>query len=130
MLPFSAEPFVLSPAVKNVMVRIYKTINLSVVLCGCGTWSLTVREEHKLRVFENRVMRIFGPKKDEWTGGWIKLCNEELHDLYSLRSIIRNYQVKEDEVGGACCMNRGQEDCVQVIVRKARGKETTRKIKT
>jgi hypothetical protein len=53
MLPFDAEPFVLSPAVKNVKVRIYKTIILPVVLYGCATWSLIVSEEHKLRVFEN-----------------------------------------------------------------------------
>jgi hypothetical protein len=60
-----------------------------VVLYGCETWSLTVREEHNLRVFENRVLRrIFGPKRDEVMGGWRKLHNEELHDLYSLASII------------------------------------------
>jgi hypothetical protein len=81
MLPFDPEPFVLSPAVKNVKVRIYKTIMLPVVLYGCETWSLTVREEHKLRVFENRVLRIFGPKRDGVTGGWRKLHNEELHNL-------------------------------------------------
>jgi hypothetical protein len=60
-----------------------------VVLYGCETWSLTVREEHKLRVFENRVLRIFGPKRDGVTGGWRKLYNEELHNLYSSPSIIR-----------------------------------------
>jgi hypothetical protein len=61
-----------------------------VVLYGCETWSLTVREEHKLRVFENRVLRrIFGSKWDGVTGGWRKLHNEELHNLYSLPSIIR-----------------------------------------
>jgi hypothetical protein len=70
-------------------VRIYKTIILPVVLYGCETWSLTVREEHKLRVFENRVLRIFGAKRDEVTGGWRKLYNEELHNLYSSLSIIR-----------------------------------------
>jgi hypothetical protein len=57
----------------------------------CETWSLTVREEHKLRVFENGVLRtIFGPKKDRVTEGWRKLYNEELHNLYSSPSIIRN----------------------------------------
>jgi hypothetical protein len=57
---------------------------------GCETWSLTVREEHKLSVFENRVLRrIFGPKKDRVTGGWRKLHSEELHNLYSSPSIIR-----------------------------------------
>jgi hypothetical protein len=68
----------------------YKTIILLVVLYGCETWSLTVRDEHKLRVFENRVLRrIFGPKRDGVTGGWRELHNEELHNLYSSPSIIR-----------------------------------------
>jgi hypothetical protein len=67
-----------------VKVRIYKTIILPVVLYGCETWSVIVREEHKLSVFENRVLRrIFGPKSDGVTGGWRKLCNEEFHNLYS-----------------------------------------------
>jgi hypothetical protein len=73
----------------NVKVRICKTIILPVVLCGCKTWSLTVRVEHKLRVFENRVLRrIFGPKRDGVIGGWRKLHNKELHNLYSSSSII------------------------------------------
>jgi hypothetical protein len=75
---------------KNIKIRIYRTIILYVVLYGCETWSLTLREEHKLRVFEKRVLRrIFGPKRDEVTGGWTKLHNEELHNLYSSPSIIR-----------------------------------------
>jgi hypothetical protein len=65
---------------KNIKIRIYKTIILPVVLYRCETWSLTLREEHRLRVFENRVLRrIFGPKRDEVRGGWRKLHNEELH---------------------------------------------------
>jgi hypothetical protein len=61
-----------------------------VVLYGCETWSLTLREEHKLRVFENKVLRrIFGSKRDIATGGRRKLHNEELHNLYSSPSIIR-----------------------------------------
>jgi len=57
----------------------YRTIILPVVLCGCETWSLTLREERKLRVFENRVVRvIFGPKRDEVRGEWRKLHNKEL----------------------------------------------------
>jgi hypothetical protein len=75
---------------KNVKVRIYKTIILSVVLYGCETWSLTIREEYKMRAFEKRVLRIFGPKRDGVKGGWRKLHNEELHNLYSSPSIIRN----------------------------------------
>jgi hypothetical protein len=65
-------------------------IILPVVLYGCETWSLRVREEHRLRVFENRVLRrIFGPKRDEVTGEWRTLHNEELHDLNCSPSIIR-----------------------------------------
>jgi hypothetical protein len=60
------------------------------VLYGCETWSLTLREEHRLRVFENKVLRlIFGLKSDEVTGKWRKLLKEELHDLYSLPGILR-----------------------------------------
>jgi hypothetical protein len=60
------------------------------VFCECETWSLTLKEGHSLKVFENRVLRrIFGSKRDEVTGGWRKLHNEELHNLYSSPSIIR-----------------------------------------
>jgi hypothetical protein len=75
---------------KNLKIRVYNTIILPVVLYGCETWSLTLREEHRLGVFENRVWRrIFGPTRDEVTGGWRKLHNEEFHDLYSSPCIIR-----------------------------------------
>jgi hypothetical protein len=75
---------------RYVKIKIYKTIILPVVLYGCEILSLTLREEHRLRVFENRVLRrIFGPKRDEVTGGLRKLHNEELHGLYSSPSIIR-----------------------------------------
>jgi hypothetical protein len=69
---------------KNIKIRIYKTIILPVVLYGCETWSLTLREEHRLRVFEYKVLRrIFGPRRDEVTGDWRKLHNEELRNMYS-----------------------------------------------
>jgi hypothetical protein len=65
---------------RNVKVKLYNTIILPVVFYGCETWPLTLREEHKLRVFENRVVRsISGPKRDEVTGEWRKLHSEELH---------------------------------------------------
>ena len=67
---------------KNLKIKIYRNINLPVVLYGCETWSLTLWEERKLRVFENRVLRrIFGTKRDEVTGEWGKLHNEKLNDL-------------------------------------------------
>jgi hypothetical protein len=75
---------------RNVKVKIYKTIILPAVLYGYETWSLTLREEHRLRVFENMVLRrIFGPKRDEVTEEWRKLHKEELHILYSSPNIIR-----------------------------------------
>jgi hypothetical protein len=70
---------------ENLKIKIYRTIILPVVLYECETWSLTLREERRLRVFENRVLgRVFGPKRDAVTGDWRKLHNEELSDLYSL----------------------------------------------
>jgi hypothetical protein len=79
----------------------YKTILLPLVLCGCETWSLTLREEPLLKVFQNRVLRrIFWLKRDEVTGQGRKLHKEELHNLYSSPSIIR-MQMKEDEMGRA-----------------------------
>jgi hypothetical protein len=72
----------------NYRISRFNCIILPVVLYRCGTWSLTLREEHRLRVFEKRVLRIFGPKRDEATGGWRKLYNEELHNLYPSPSII------------------------------------------
>jgi hypothetical protein len=75
---------------KNVTLRIHKTIILPVVLYGCETWSLAFREGHRLRVFENRLLRrIFDPKTDEVIDGWRKLHNEDLHNLHSSPSIIR-----------------------------------------
>jgi hypothetical protein len=75
---------------KNTKIRVYGTIILPVVLFGCETWSLTLWEEQRLRVFENRLLRrIFGPKRDQATGEWRKLHNEELNSLYSSPNIIR-----------------------------------------
>jgi hypothetical protein len=72
------------------MIKIYRTIILPVVLYGCETWSLPLREEGRLRVFENRMLkRVFGPKRDEVTGEWRKLHKEELSDLYPLPNIVR-----------------------------------------
>jgi hypothetical protein len=87
-MPFRPEPSVFSIAVEKRKIRIYKTMILPMALYGCETWSLTLRDEHRLGVFENRVLRrIFGPRRDEVTGEWRKLHNEELHHLYSSPSI-------------------------------------------
>jgi len=70
---------------KKLKIKIYRTMILPVVLYGCETWSLTLREERRLRVFENRVLRrVFGPKRNEVTEEWRKLHNEKLNDLYCL----------------------------------------------
>jgi hypothetical protein len=67
---------------KNVNIKIYRTVILLVVLNGCKTWSLTLREKRRLKAFENRMLRrIFGPKRDEVTGEWRKLHTDELNDL-------------------------------------------------
>jgi hypothetical protein len=75
---------------RNGKVKIHKTIILPVVLYGCETWSLILREEHRVRVFENRMLRgIFGPKRDEVTREWRKVHSGELHNLYLSPDIIR-----------------------------------------
>ena len=89
MLLFSPNTLVFYTFSKNLKINIYKTIILRVVLYGCETWSLTLREECRLRVFENSILRrIFGPKRDE-SGEWRRLHNEELHSLYRSPNIVR-----------------------------------------
>jgi hypothetical protein len=91
-----------------------------VVLFGCETLSLSLREEHRLRVFENRVpRRIFGPKRDEVTGGWRKVHNEELHGLYSSPSIVRVIKARRMRWVGACGAHGGGEGCIQHFGREA-----------
>jgi hypothetical protein len=98
---------------KNVKTRIYKTIILPVVLYGCETLSLTLREEHRLGVFENRVLRrIFGPKRDEVTGEWRKLHNGELHDLYSSPSIIRIIKSRKMRWAGHVALMGRRGTCI------------------
>ena len=95
---------------KTLKITIYRTINLPVVLYGCETWSLTFKEEHRLRVFENRVLRrIFVPKRDEVTGEWRKLHNGELNDLYSSPSIVREIKSRRMRwAGHVARMGRGE----------------------
>jgi hypothetical protein len=75
---------------KDTKIKIYRIIILPTLLYGCETWSVTLREEHRLRVFENRMLRrIFGPKRDEVTGEWRRLHNEELITKYYLGDQIK-----------------------------------------
>jgi hypothetical protein len=109
-----------SPVVK---IRIYKTIILPVVLYGCETWSLTIREEHRLRVFQNRVLRrIFGPRRDEVTGDWRKLHNEELHNLYSSPSIIRMIKSRRMRWAGHVARMGETRNAYRILVGKPEGK--------
>jgi hypothetical protein len=107
---------------RNVTVNIYKTIILPVVLYGCETWSLTLREEHRLRVFENRVLRrIFGPKRDEVTEEWRKLHNEELHNLYSSPDIIRQVKSRRMRWAGYVARMGEEGKLYKVLVGKPKG---------
>ena len=86
---------------KHLKIKIYRTITLPVVWYGCETWSLTLREGRKLRVFENMVFRrIFGPRRDEVTGQWSRLHNEELNDLYSSPNIVRVIKSRRMRLAG------------------------------
>jgi hypothetical protein len=73
---------------KNLKIKTYKTVILPVVLYGCETWSLTSREEQRLRVFEKRVLKTFGTKREK-DGSWRKLHDDELHSLYSSPNTVR-----------------------------------------
>jgi len=108
---------------KNLKIKIYRTLFLSVVLYGCETWSLTVREERRLRVFENRVLRrIFRPKRDEVTGEWRNLRNEELNDLYCLPNIFRVIKSRRMRLEGHVARMGERRDVYRVLVGKPEGK--------
>jgi hypothetical protein len=108
---------------KKIKIIIYKTVILPVVLCGCETLSLTLRKEHRLRVFENRVLnRILGSKSDEVTGGWRKLHNEELHNLYSSSSKIRVIKSMRIRWTGHVARMVAKRNANRILVGKPEGK--------
>ena len=124
---------------ENIKIKICRTIILSVVLYGCETWSLTLGEGSRLSVFENRALRgIFGPKRDEVTGEWRKVHNEELNDLYCCMictavwsvQLTKHYlgdQIKCNEMGWACSAYREGQRSILGFGEKSWRKETTRK---
>ena len=108
---------------KNLKIKIYRTIILPVVLYGCETWSLTLREEHRLRVFENRVLRrIGGPKRDGITGEWRKLHNEELNSLYSSLNIVWLIKSRRMRWAGHVARMEEGRGVNKVLVGKPEGK--------
>ena len=108
---------------KNLKIKIYRTIILPVVLYGCEAWSLILREERKLRVLENMVSRrIFGPRRDELTGEWRRLHNEELNDLYSSPNIVRVIKSRRMRWAGHVARMSEERGLYRVLVAKPEGK--------
>jgi len=108
---------------KNLKIKIYRTIILLVVFYGCETWSLTLREEKKLRVFENMVLRrIFGPRRDEVTGDWRRLHKEELNDLYSSPNIVRVIKSRRMRWAGHVARMGEERGVYRLLVGKPEGK--------
>ena len=108
---------------RKLKIKIYRTIILLVVLYGCETWSLTLREVRKLRVFENMVLRrIFGPRMDEVMGEWRRLHNEELNDLYSSPNIVRVIKSRRMRWAGLVARMGEERGVYRVLVEKPEGK--------
>jgi hypothetical protein len=104
---------------KNVKIRIYKTIILLVILYGCKTWSLTSREDHKLRVLRG----IFPPKRDEVRGNWTILHNEKMHYLHSSPSIIRIIMSRRMRWTGHVARTREKRNVYRSLVGKPEGRD-------
>jgi len=108
---------------KNLKIKIYRTTILPVVLYGCETWSLTLREESKLRLSENMVLRrIFGPRRDEVTGEWRKLHNEELNDLYCSPNIVRVIKSRRMRWAGHVARMGEERGMYRVMLGKPEGR--------
>ena len=107
----------------NLKIKKYRNIILPVVLYGCETWLFTLRDDRRLRVFENREFwRIFGPKRDELTREWRKLYNEELNDLHSSPNIFRVIKSRRIRWAGHVALLRERRGVYRVLVGKPEGK--------
>ena len=124
VLSFSLQPLsetflILRRIQRDIIINVCR----STVLYGCETWSLTLREERRLRVFENRVLRrVFGPKRDEVTGEWRKLHNKELSDLYSLPNTVRVVKSRSMRWAGHVARMGEGRGVHRVLVGKPEGK--------
>ena len=108
---------------KNLKIKIYRNIILPAVLYGCETWSLILREERKLRVFENMVLRrIFEPRRDEVTGEWRRLHNEEPDDLYSSPNIVRAIKSRRMRWAGHVARMGEERVVYRVLVGRTEGR--------
>ena len=117
-----------TPIFDTVYSIIYRSTILPVVLYGCETWSLTLRKEHRLRVFEKRVLkRIFGPQRDGVKGEWRKLHNEELNDLYSSANIVRVIKSRRMRWAGHVAHMEEGRGVHKVLVGKPEGKRPLRR---
>jgi hypothetical protein len=131
LLPFSSEPFFLlvcclkrNKCVNNNNNKIKYKILLLVVLNGCETWWMALREEHRVRLFESRVLRrIFGPKRDKITGCWGKLHIEMHHNLYTSPNIIRRIKRRGAHINGACSTHGEKRIAYRILVGRPEGKK-------
>jgi hypothetical protein len=116
---------------KHIKIRIYKTIILPVVLYVCETWTVTLREEHRMQVFKNRVLRrIFLPKRDEVKGDWRKLHYDELHNLCSLPNIIRMIKSRRMRWARQVVRMRERRDAYRILVGRPEGRRPLGRPKT
>ena len=107
---------------RNLKIKVYRTIILPLVLYGCETWLLTLREERRLRMFEKRELRIFVPKRDEVTGEWRKLHNEELNILYSSPNIVQVTKLRRMRWAGHVVRMGERRGVYRVLVGEPEGK--------
>ena len=123
MLSFGAESFIFQVVIKNLKIKIYRIIIFPVVLYGCETWSLALGEERKLTVFESMVLRkIFGPRRDEVTGEWRRVHNEELNCFYSSPNIVRVIKSRRMRWAGHVARMGERRGVYRILVGKLEGK--------